>query len=53
MSSPGAGACWAFIKDRVELFTYGFYPAELRWRVNISFILLALAVVPVLYEKLP
>jgi len=53
MSSPGAGACWAFIKDRVQLFTYGFYPPDLRWRVNISFILLALAVVPVLYEKLP
>ncbi len=53
MSSPGAGACWAFIKDRVELFTYGFYPPPLRWRVNISFVLLALAVVPVLYEKLP
>jgi general L-amino acid transport system permease protein len=53
MSSPGSGACWAFIKDRVELFTYGFYPAPLRWRVNISFVLLALAVVPVLYEKLP
>ena len=53
MSSPGSGACWAFIKDRVALFTYGFYPPELRWRVNISFVLLALAVVPVLYEKLP
>jgi general L-amino acid transport system permease protein len=53
MSSPGEGACWAFIKDRVALFTYGFYPPELRWRVNISFLLLALAVVPVLYEKLP
>ena len=53
MSSPGEGACWAFIKDRVALFTYGFYPPELRWRVNISFVLLALAVVPVLYEKLP
>jgi general L-amino acid transport system permease protein len=53
MSSPGAGACWAFIKDRVQLFTYGFYPLDLRWRVNISFLLLALAVVPVLYEKLP
>ena len=53
MSSPGEGACWAFIKDRVALFTYGFYPPELRWRVNISFVLLALAVVPVLYENLP
>ena len=53
MSNPGAGACWAFIKDRVQLFTYGFYPPDLRWRVNISFLMLALAVVPVLYEKLP
>jgi general L-amino acid transport system permease protein len=53
MVYPDAGACWAFIIDRVQLFTYGFYPPDLRWRVNISFLLLALAVVPVLYEKLP
>jgi len=53
MSAPGVGACWAFISHRLSLFTYGFYPEALRWRVDLSFVLLALAVVPVLYDKLP
>ncbi len=53
MSSPGAGACWAFIENRLSLFTYGFYPAHLQWRVNLSFIMFVLALIPVLYEKMP
>ena len=53
MSTPGVGACWAFISHRLSLFTYGFYPEALRWRVDLSFVMLALAVVPVLYDKLP
>ena len=53
MSSPGIGACWAFIDNRFSLFTYGFYPAHLQWRVNLSFVMLVLALIPVLYEKLP
>jgi general L-amino acid transport system permease protein len=53
MAAPGAGACWAFIDDRLALFTYGFYPEPLRWRVNLSFVLLILAIIPVLYEKMP
>ncbi len=47
------GACWAFIAERFRLFTYGFYPAEHRWRVNLSFILLLAALVPLLYDRLP
>ncbi len=47
------GACWAFIKHRLSLFTYGFYPEEQRWRVNLSFILLVIAVVPILFDKIP
>ena len=39
------GACWAFVIDRINFFTYGFYPIEGRWRVNIFFILLAVGVV--------
>jgi len=53
MSSPALGACWAFIENRLSLFTYGFYPEHLHWRVNVSFVLLVLALIPVLYEKLP
>ena len=47
------GACWAFVNERFKLFTYGFYPAEERWRVNLSFVLLCLAVVPVLFDHVP
>ncbi len=47
------GACWAFINERMQLFTYGFYPHAERWRVNLSFILLVIAVVPILFDKVP
>lgn len=49
----GDGACWAFIRERLALFTYGFYPHEHRWRVNLSFLLLIAAVIPVLFDKVP
>lgn len=47
------GACWAFVGERLQLFTYGFYPAEERWRVNLSFVLLCIAMVPVLFDHIP
>ena len=53
MEVPEGGACWAFIKGRLGLFVYGFYPEALRWRVNLSFLLLIMAIVPVLYDKMP
>ena len=53
MEVPEGAACWAFIKDRIGLFIYGFYPADLRWRVNLSFVLMVLAIVSVLYENMP
>ncbi len=53
MEVPEEAACWAFIKSRLNLFVYGFYPAEERWRVHLSFVLLIFAVLPVLYDKLP
>jgi len=30
----GGGACWVFIHMKIDMFMYGFYPSELRWRVN-------------------
>ena len=47
------GACWAFIQNRFELFVYGFYPKAERWRVDLSFVLLVVALTPVLWEKVP
>lgn len=42
---PEMGACWAFVQERLNFFTYGFYPIDGRWRVNGFFVLLAIGVV--------
>ena len=47
------GACWAFIDSRLSLFIYGFYPEAERWRVDLTFLLLIIALVPVLYDATP
>jgi general L-amino acid transport system permease protein len=49
----GAGACWAVISVRVEQFTYGFYPAAERWRPNLAFVLLFVALLPLLFDRTP
>ena len=51
--AKAGGACWAFVGERFQLFTYGFYPAGERWRVNLCFILLIVALLPVLWDKTP
>jgi general L-amino acid transport system permease protein len=40
------GACWTFIKVRFAQFMYGFYPVTERWRVNLAFIILIVASLP-------
>lgn len=35
----GGGACWVFVKEKINLFLYGFYPEEEYWRINLSFVL--------------
>ena len=37
------GACWPFVWERLAYFTYGSYPLDERWRVNIFFAMLAVA----------
>jgi general L-amino acid transport system permease protein len=44
-SHPEMGACWAFVVDKISFFTYGFYPIDQRWRVDVFFVLLAFGVV--------
>ncbi|WP_413282943.1 amino acid ABC transporter permease [Vibrio sp. MA40-2] len=44
------GACWLPVVNRIELFTYGMYPDEQQWRVDVAFGLAALAI-PMLYFK--
>ena len=47
------GACWAIIYVRFYQFMYGFYPKEEVWRVNLSYIMLAIAIVPLLFDRFP
>ena len=47
------GACWAVITTRLDQFAYGFYPEAERWRPNLAFVLLFVALAPVLFDSLP
>jgi general L-amino acid transport system permease protein len=47
------GACWAYVADRFQYFIYGSYPVTQRWRVNIVFLMFALAVVWMLWDRAP
>src|SRR5215831_18316743 len=38
---PHVGACWAFVREHLAYFTYGSYPIDGRWRVDVFFALLA------------
>lgn len=49
----GDGACWIFIKARITLFVYGFYPADQYWRVDAVFALLAITFVPQFFDAFP
>ncbi len=47
------GACWPFIEAKFSQFIYGFYPEPERWRVNLTFILAAILLLPLLIPRLP
>ena len=43
------GACWVFIRARFGQFMYGLYPADQRWRVDLTGILFLLSVVAIVF----
>jgi general L-amino acid transport system permease protein len=47
------GACWPFIQAKLTQFIYGFYPEPERWRVDLTFILAAILLLPLLIPRLP
>jgi general L-amino acid transport system permease protein len=47
------GACWPYIHAKFSQFVYGFYPEPERWRVNLTFILAGLLLLPLLIPRLP
>ena len=47
------GACWPYVRAKFTQFIYGFYPEPERWRVNLTFALAALLLLPLLIPRLP
>lgn len=47
------GACWPFIAAKFAQFMYGFYPADQVWRVNLTYALGVVLLVPLLIPSIP
>ncbi|WP_120995748.1 amino acid ABC transporter permease [Stutzerimonas urumqiensis] len=47
------GACWVFIQSRFAQFMYGFYPPELRWRVDLAAVLAIAGAAPLFIKAMP
>src|SRR6185437_5922247 len=47
------GACWPYVEAKFTQFIYGFYPVAERWRANLTFLLGALLLLPLLIPRLP
>ena len=37
--APGAGACWAYVRAKITFFTYGAYPRDQIWRVDLTLLM--------------
>ncbi|WP_417660265.1 amino acid ABC transporter permease [Pseudomonas sp.] len=49
----GDGACWVFIQQRFGQFMYGFYPSELRWRVDFALWAAIIGAAPLFVPQMP
>ncbi|AKH21243.1 amino acid ABC transporter permease [Sedimenticola thiotaurini] len=49
--SATTGACWVFVKVRMNQFMYGFFPESEYWRINLAFGLLILLAIPLFIKK--
>jgi general L-amino acid transport system permease protein len=47
------GACWGVIKDRWHQLLFGFYPQDSYWRPVLTFVLMVVAVAPILFAAVP
>jgi general L-amino acid transport system permease protein len=47
------GACWPFIQAKFGQFMFGFYPDDERWRVNLTYALGVILLVPLLIPSVP
>jgi len=47
----GGGACWLFIKAKIDMYLYGFYPLDLHWRPNLMYALFGVLVLSFIFIK--
>ncbi|HVL21604.1 MAG TPA: amino acid ABC transporter permease [Amaricoccus sp.] len=47
------GACLAVIRERWKQFLFGFYPPQLYWRPTLAFVLMFVALAPMLFTIVP
>ncbi|SDP33705.1 amino acid ABC transporter permease [Desulforhopalus singaporensis] len=47
-AAGNGGACWVFVKVRLDMFLYGFYPEPERWRIDLMFTVLGFSLIPLL-----
>ncbi len=52
LSRP-VGACWPFVTAKFRQFMYGFYPEAEQWRVNLTYALGIVLLVPLLIPRVP
>lgn len=48
-----SGACFGVIKDRWHQLLFGFYPQDSYWRPTLTFVLMIVAVAPILFDAIP
>jgi general L-amino acid transport system permease protein len=47
------GACWPFIKAKFPQLMYGFYPESERWRVDLTYMIGVILLIPLLIPRIP
>ena len=52
-SREHAGACWPFIQAKFSQFMYGRYPEPQRWRVDLTYVLAIVGLVPLMIPAVP
>lgn len=47
----GDGACWVFVKMKIDMFLYGFYPDDQIWRLKTGIVLFLVVIAAFKYLK--
>ncbi len=50
---PNPGACWPMVQAKFAQFMYGRYPDEYRWRVDLTYLLALVGLVPLMIPRVP